>query len=143
LTRHYHASEHVGDLCRALFGRNDTLVEAYRERWTDCLWEGDIEGIIEQANQHLPQNPAIKKDARKQINYFNKNKDYMRYGAYREQKLFIGSGVVEAACKHLVGARLKQSGMEWTVEGANAILALRCVVLSNRMEEYWEQRVAA
>lgn len=139
---YYHASEHIGELCRTLFDRNPKYVEIYRERWADCLWEGNIEAIIEQATQFLPKNPDTKKDARTQINYFDKNKDYMRYNKYREQKLFIGSGVVEAACKHLVGSRFKQSGMEWTVNGANAILALRCVVLSNRMEEYWEQRAA-
>ena len=64
----------------------------------------------------------------------------MRYDQYRAQRRFIGSGIIEAACTHVVGARLKQSGMEWTVRGANAILALRCVVLSNRFEEFWEYR---
>ena len=67
----------------------------------------------------------------------------MKYDEYRAEHLFIGSGVIEAGCKHLIGHRLKQSGMEWTVRGANNILALRSVVLSNRMEEYWEQRAAA
>ena len=140
---YYHASEHIGQLCRALFDRNPKHIDSYRERWTDYLWEGDIEAIMRQAEQLLPPNPERKKEARTQINYFDKNKDYMRYNNYREQKLFIGSGVVEAACKHLVGCRFKQSGMEWTVEGANAMLAVRCVVLSNRMEDYWEQRAAA
>ncbi len=140
---YYHASEHIGELCRALFDRNPKHVDTYRERWTDYLWEGNIEAIIEQAVQFLPENPETKKEARTQMNYFDKNKDHMRYNKYREQRLFIGSGVVEAACKHLVGSRFKQSGMEWTVNGANAMLALRCVVLSNRMEEYWEQRAAA
>ncbi len=140
---YYHASEHIGELCCALFDRNQKYVETYRERWTDYLWEGNIEAIMEQAAQWLPHNPETKKDARTQVNYFDKNKDYMRYRDYREQKLFIGSGVVEAACKHLVGCRFKQSGMEWTVNGANAMLALRCVVLSNRMQEYWEQRAVA
>lgn len=69
-------------------------------------------------------------------------KEYMRYAIYREQGLFIDSGVVEAGCKHLLGQRLKQSGMEWTVWGANATLALRSVILSNRCGEYWEQRTA-
>lgn len=140
---YYHASEHIGELCRTLFNRNPKHVDTYREKWTDYLWEGNIETIIEQAVQLLPKNPETKKEARIQINYFSKNKDYMRYGDYRKQNVFVGSGVVEAACKHLVGSRFKQSGMEWTVNGANAMLALRCVVLSNRMEQYWEQRAAA
>jgi len=56
--------------------------------------------------------------------------------------LFVGSGVVEAGCKTVVGKRLKQSGMEWTVRGANAIIALRCLHLSGRLEEFWEQKAA-
>lgn len=66
----------------------------------------------------------------------------MRYALFKAHGLFIGSGVIEAGCKTVIGQRLKQSGMEWTVRGANAIIALRCATLSNRTEEYWEQRAA-
>ena len=66
----------------------------------------------------------------------------MRYNTFREQGLFVGSGVVEAGCKTVIGQRLKQSGMEWSVRGANAIIALRCIMKSNRLEDYWESRVA-
>ncbi|HUQ90316.1 MAG TPA: ISKra4 family transposase, partial [Bryobacteraceae bacterium] len=57
--------------------------------------------------------------------------------------LFIGSGVIEAGCKTLIGARLKQSGMFWTVEGANQIIALRCCRLSGKFEDFWADQVAA
>jgi hypothetical protein len=140
---YYHVSEHIGELCRALFDRDLKRQEIQRECWTDHLWEGQIETILEQASDFLPKDPRAKPDARTQIAYFQKNKDHMRYDQYRKQGLFIGSGVVEATCKHLVGHRLKQSGMEWTVRGANAILAARSVILSNRFEDYWEQRDAA
>jgi len=66
----------------------------------------------------------------------------MKYDEYRAEHLFIGSGVIEAGCKHLIGHRLKQSGMEWTLRGANAIIALRYAILSNRFEDFWEQRLA-
>ena len=66
----------------------------------------------------------------------------MRYAEFREQGLFVGSGVVEAGCKTVIGTRLKQSGMEWTVRGANAIITLRCIMKSNRLEDYWESRAA-
>jgi len=56
------------------------------------------------------------------------------------QGLFVGSGVVEAGCKTVIGARLKQSGMRWTVRGANAIISLRCCYLSGRWEDFWENR---
>jgi hypothetical protein len=51
--------------------------------------------------------------------------------------------VIEAGCKTVIGHRLKQSGMFWTVNGANAILALRCSHLNGRFEDYWEGRRAA
>lgn len=140
---YYHAAEHVGELCRALFERDAKRLEACRESWTDYLWDGQVEVLIREAAALLPNDPNSKKDARTQIAYFEKNKIHMHYAAYRQQHLFIGSGVVEAACKTLVGARLKQSGMEWTIRGANAVLALRSVLLSNRMEQYWEERLAA
>src|SRR5438128_11774785 len=69
-------------------------------------------------------------------------KERMRYAQFRSQGLFVGSGVVEAGCKTIIGQRLKQSGMRWTVNHANAIIALRCSQLSGRWEEFWEQRAA-
>jgi hypothetical protein len=140
---YYHASEHVGELCRALLDRNPELAKNCRERWTDYLWEGKVDTLVQEATALLPRDPDAKKDARTQIGYFRRNMEHMRYDKFREQDMFIGSGVVEAACRHLVGVRLKQSGMEWTERGANSILALRSVVLSNRMEDYWENRAAA
>lgn len=47
------------------------------------------------------------------------------------------AGVVEAGCKTVIGQRLKQSGMRWTVVGANAVIALRCRLLGNRWEDLW------
>ncbi len=67
----------------------------------------------------------------------------MRYPGFRRQHLFVGSGVVEAGCKTVIGSRLKRSGMVWTVSGANAIIALRCCHLNNRIEDCWESRRAA
>ena len=49
------------------------------------------------------------------------------------------SGVVEAGCKQ-IGDRLKRAGMRWTVAGANAIIALRCCILSGRFDDFWERR---
>jgi hypothetical protein len=62
----------------------------------------------------------------------------MRYPKFRRQHPFVGSGVIEAGCKTVIGSRLKQSGMFWTVRGANAIIALGCCHLNGRFEEYWK-----
>jgi hypothetical protein len=67
----------------------------------------------------------------------------MRYPEFREQGLFVGSGVIEAGCKSITGVRLKQSGMFWTIRGANAIIALRCCRHNGTFEDYWETSRAA
>ena len=67
----------------------------------------------------------------------------MRYPEFRKKNLFVGSGVIEAGCKTVIGARLKQSGMFWTVRGANAIIALRCCLLNGELEDYWAERRTA
>ena len=71
------------------------------------------------------------------IAYFAQRIEMMRYGEFRKKGLFIGSGVIEAGCKTLVGKRLKNSGMFWTVAGANAIIAARCCLYSGRFEDFW------
>lgn len=78
-----------------------------------------------------------------EADYFERNAERMRYGWFRGQGLFVGSGVIEAGCKTVIGARLKRSGMFWTVRGANAIIALRCCRLSGNFEDYWEARSTA
>jgi hypothetical protein len=80
---------------------------------------------------------------RTEADYFERNAARMRYPKFRRQHLFVGSGVIEAGCKTVIGSRLKQSGMFWTVRGANAILALRCSHFNGRFEDYWEERCEA
>jgi hypothetical protein len=64
----------------------------------------------------------------------------VRYPDFCKKGLFVGSGVIEAGCKTVIGSRLKHSGMFWTVSGANAIITLRCCCLSGKFEPYWEER---
>lgn len=137
----YHAAEHVARLAKFLYERNPKLLAAQRDQWTTALYEGRTQNVIDHASALLPKDPRAMKDARQEIAYLAKNQNRMLYDHYRAQHLFIGSGVIEAGCKHLIGHRLKQSGMEWTVRGANAIIALRCAILSDRFEDFWEQRL--
>jgi len=74
--------------------------------------------------------------------YFERNAEKMRYPKFRAQGLFVGSGVIEAGCKTVIGSRCKQSGMFWTVQGANCIIALRCCRMSGQFEDFWEARAA-
>lgn len=138
----YHAREHLAALLKLLFGDNPKRLSHFKDSWWELLDEGNIETLVEKASQLLPKNPRAGKDARREIAYFGKNKERMRYAKFRKEGYFVGSGVIEAACKTIVGQRLKQSGMEWTERGANAIIALRCNAASGREEDYWEKRAA-
>jgi hypothetical protein len=138
----YHAREHVSALCKLLLGSNEKQIGQQRLRWWTDLDSGKIEKIILQARQKLPKDLEAKKKAETEIHYLEKNKEYMRYAEFRAQGLFVGSGVIEAGCKTLIGQRLKQSGMEWSLRGANAILSLRCTIQSGRFEDFWESRTA-
>jgi hypothetical protein len=66
--------------------------------------------------------------------------DAIRMEANYRQELLVGSGVIEAGSKTVIAARLKRSGMFWTVRGANAIIALRRNRISARFEDYWSTR---
>ena len=87
--------------------------------------------------------PGLTKEILIEAEYFATNIDRMRYPAFREQGFFVGAGVIEAGCKSITGARLKRSGMFWTVRGANAIITLRCCRHNGRFEDYWKQPRAA
>lgn len=138
----YHARQHLHDLVDYLLPQGGRETERRQLKWRTMLDEGRVEKIIAEAEQSLPRNGPRREAAVKQINYFRNNMCRMRYREFRDQGLFVGSGVVEAGCKTVIGKRLKQSGMEWSVRGANAIIALRCLYLSGRTEEFYEQRAA-
>lgn len=91
----------------------------------------------------LFRSPALAQEVLKEADYFATNADRMRYPAFRQKGLFVGSGVVEAGCKSVIGSRLKRSGMFWTVRGANAIIAQRSCRINGRFEDYWELDRAA
>ncbi len=67
----------------------------------------------------------------------------MRYGSFRKQGFFIGSRVIEAACRNVIGLRCKQAGMFWTELGANAVMAPRCLNAGNSLGAFWQTRHAA
>ena len=135
----YHARQHLWDLSAKLYPSNSPA----QRRWVmvrkDKLDDGKIEALIRLLRSAEAPDPDLAQDIHTEINYFETNKERMRYPKFRKQGLFVGSGVIEAGCKTVLG-RLKRSGMFWTVRGANAIIALRCCQLSGKFEDYWEAR---
>jgi len=139
----FHARQHLWELVRKLYP-ND---EREQKRWVRVqqkrLDKGKIEKLVLAFKSIQTRNPEVAEKLRTETEYFQTNAERMRYPKFRKQHLFVGSGVIEAGCKTVIGSRLKRSGMFWTVRGANAILALRCCQLNGRFEDYWEARRAA
>ena len=132
----YHASERL-----TLFVKENTahsVPGAYHQQGYALLEDGRIEELIDHMRQALPHRGARRKAGMKQIRYYAERVEQMRYAQFRAQGLFVGSGVIEAGCKTLIGKRLKQPGMFWSVPGANAIIAARCCLYSGRFEQFWE-----
>jgi hypothetical protein len=137
----YHARQHLWEVARSLYphdeGKRKGWMKFHQKRLLD---RGKIEKLVDAFRSLPSRNPEVEEKLRTEAAYFERNAERMRYPQFRRQHLFVGSGVIEAGCKTVVASRLKQSGMFWTVRGANAILALRCCHLNGRFEDYWEGR---
>ena len=140
----YHARQHLWDLVRRLYPSDEVGQKAWMKvHQKRLLDKGKIERLVASIRFIRPANPDLAEKIRIEADYFERNAERMRYPKFRCQHLFVGSGVIEAGCKTVIGSRLKRSGMFWTVRGANAILALRCCHLNGRFEDYWDARRAA
>lgn len=136
----YPAREHLANLGKVVYGPTNVEAKQWTAARSEQLDEGNVEAVITSMKRLRPRQNNAEEEVRKAIHYFQTNQERMRYAKFRREGLFVGSGVVEAGCKIVIGLRLKQSGMRWTVNHANAIIALRCCQLSRRWEEFWEQR---
>lgn len=138
----YHALEHAGHVLAALIGKEHSDYKGQLRRWAKRLLKDQVQALIDQTHKKCtgkPQAEAVEKE----LGYFVRNITRMQYGTFRAKGYFIGSGVVEAGCKTVIGGRCKQSGMFWSESGAENILALRCIHSSSRLEEFWKHRLNA
>lgn len=136
---YYHACEHLALLSQALYGEGSPLAKKRFRQWRKALLKDKLTQIIAQAKADLPTRGPSRTLAKKQIGYFHRNQSRMRYQTFRQAGYFIGSGVVEAGCKTVVGQRLKLSGMLWSRQGASDLLTVRCALLSRWFESFWSQ----
>ena len=140
----YHARQHLWDLARRLYPNNEPGQKAWMKLHQKRLLDkGKIETLVAAIRSIHSTNSELLDKIRIEADYFDRNAARMRYPKFRKQHLFVGSGVIEAGCKTVIGSRLKKSGMFWTLRGANAIIALRCCHLNGRFEDYWEHRLAS
>ena len=139
----YHAIEHLESLTEALLTKTDSAKFARRSHhWRKLLLADGVERIIRQARREAA-GTSREEAVEAQLGYFVHNVERMRYGTFRKQGFFIGSGVIEAGCRSVIGIRCKQSGMFWTERGASAVMALRSLNAGNRLTAFWQARHAA
>jgi hypothetical protein len=136
----YHAVEHAGDVLAALMGKDHPDYKARHSRWAKRLLKDKVQVLIAETRAECAGKPQADQ-VEAQLGYFVRNVKRMQYGTFRAKGYFIGSGVVEAGCKTVIGGRCKQSGMFWSESGAENILALRCLHASRRLEEFWKHRL--
>ena len=129
----YHAREHLHSLTRCLEFMLGDRKDAWLAARLEDLDYGYIDGI-EAAVRQYPLEGIKKDEAERELGYFRSNAPRMRYHWFRSRGLFVGSGAVEAGCKSVIGQRLKQSGMHWTIAGADSITTLRCAQASSQWE---------
>jgi hypothetical protein len=134
----YHATEHLMLLANALYGEGSPQAKKAYRRWRRRCLADKIDLVIAEAKAELPQAGKTQSLAKKQINYLLRNRSRMHYETYRQAGYFIGSGVVEAGCKTIVGQRLKQSGMLWGLDGAGHVLTVRSALLSRWFDDFWK-----
>jgi hypothetical protein len=136
-----HAAEYLWDSATALLGESSPK----RSPWVRQHLEGVLSGqtaaviaaLVEEAEQ--PECTATQVAAlRKTSGYYQRNLAYMQYDVYLARGWPIGTGVVEGACGHVVKDRMEQAGMRWSKAGAQAMLDLRSVRLSDDWDAYWQ-----
>lgn len=139
----YHAAEHLHRTAEALWSKG--TMETWWHRRLDQLKEGHVSNFFAAlkllARRHQTSDPVL--SPKRLLQYFSDNCKRLNYCWALENKLPIGSGVVESAARHIVQQRLKQSGMRWSIPGAQAVLNLRTRHRNGEFEQYWENYAGA
>ena len=137
----YHAMEHAGLVLVALLG--DKTHPDYKHRlrqWAKRLLRNGVANLVADVRKECAEK-ACASAVEEQLHYFDHNRERMQYGTFRKNGFFIGSGVIEAGCKTVVGQRCKQSGMFWSQSGAEHVLALRAIHASRQTDGFWKFRL--
>jgi hypothetical protein len=140
----FHLSEKVHETAKAVFGDGTEESKAWAKSRLDELWEGQQRSTrqsVAELRKRL-RSQTKREVLRKLSVYLKNNAERMDYPRYRAQKLPVGSGPVESACKTLVGGRCKQAGMRnWRRRGAEAVLRLRAAQIDDEFGPLWDARL--
>ncbi len=139
-----HAKSHLYDVAKVAFGETETEdVETWVTETEPFLFDGNIPEVVSRIRALATQHPDVCEILVRETGYFEKHAKRMQYKTFREKGYQVGSGVIESACKHVVGQRCKQAAMRWKKEGINSVLALRCLVKNKAWDRYWMQHPQA
>lgn len=140
----YHACEHVGQLAKALHDTDSTEATLQQTQWCKDMKEDSPAAMVTEVTALLaahPEWPDPKRTAiQSEIDYLQSHVSRTHYGEYQANGYFIGSGIIEAGCKTVIGRRLKQSGMFWSEIGAEDLLSLRCLIIGRHFNAAWLAR---
>ncbi|MBL8228205.1 MAG: ISKra4 family transposase [Bryobacterales bacterium] len=131
----YHVKERLSTVGKDVFSAGSQQAK----EWIKARWDELDAGSLDDLQAVIETHAADSEEARKCLGYLVNNRDRMRYPKFEAEGLCTSSGVTEGGCKNAIGTRLKRSGMHWTVRGADAIIALRCCILSGRFQDTWER----
>jgi hypothetical protein len=140
----YHAQEHIWACAKVLWGEGRDETARWAGRCCGWLWEGWTRKVLGDLARRRKRHRGRKRKAIEDLyRYLHGHEEQMRYDVFRAKGYTIGSGMVEGACKHVVGDRLKRSGMIWSRSGSSATLALRLCWLNQEWNQLWQQKPLA
>jgi hypothetical protein len=141
----YHAAEHLSDFAKIYCGSDLTTAEEMSQEWSHELKHRGGHALLAtlEALNLRGRTDAIREAHRLATGYVRNNLHRMDYPHYREQGWQIGSGHIEAACKTVVNQRLKQSGMRWGSDGADAVCHLRALYEgeTSQWDAFWASSI--
>jgi len=138
-----HVVEKLRIAGRLHYGHTPAAEEYGRER-TLLLLEGKVDDVIEDFEAAFEDGTLTNEKAEelksKALGYFRNYRDRMAYDQYLAKGLPIASGIIESTCNCLINIRMEGAGMFWSMDGAEAILKLRGVLLDELWDEFWAFR---
>lgn len=130
----WHAVQRLWAIAQQHFA-SPAAATAWVETQQAALAQSRFRHIVHQVRALYPRGAPLPDPVRQAVAYLFHNRRRIDYAAFRQAGYPIGSGAIESACKTVVQARMKQAGMRWSRDGAQAMLALRCLLLSQRWHE--------
>ena len=135
---HMHATSHLYNVAKVAFGETETeAIDTWIKETEPLLYDGNITAVASNIRALTTQHPEVSEVLERKARYFEKHAKRPQYKAFREKGYQIGSGVIESACKHVVGQRCKQAAMRWKRPGINAVLKMRCLLKNGGWNKYW------